>query len=64
MAVNLESGAFDLSLQGLTPLQTYTVWLVDRTESDLVPPVLDTVFGLVTFLAVGPSTVLRRATSH
>jgi cytochrome c peroxidase len=56
MAINLESGAFNVSLNGLTPLQTYTVSLVDGTESDLDP--LDTVVGLVTFLAVGPSTLL------
>ena len=37
MAVNLQSGAFNVSLNGLTPLQTYTVWLVDRSESDLAP---------------------------
>jgi cytochrome c peroxidase len=59
VAVNLSSGAFDITLNGLTPLQTYTVWLVDRAESDLIP--LDTVFGLVTFLAAAPSTLLRGA---
>ena len=57
-AVNLESGAFNVSLNGLTPLQTYTVWLVDRTEIECVPPLPDTVFGLVTFLATGPSALL------
>jgi cytochrome c peroxidase len=57
-AINLESGAFNVSLSGLTPLQTYTVWLVDQAEIDLVPPVPDTVVGLVTFLAAGPSRIL------
>jgi cytochrome c peroxidase len=57
-AINLESGAFEVSLNGLTPSQTYTVWLVDRTETEYVPPWPDTVFGLVTFLAVGPSALL------
>ena len=58
-AVNLESGAFQVSLSGLTPLQLYTVWLVDRTETELVPPLPDTVFGLVTFLAAGPTALLN-----
>src|SRR5437773_4586280 len=29
-AINLGSGAFSVNLAGLTPLQTYTVWLVNR----------------------------------
>jgi hypothetical protein len=57
-AVNLQSGAYQVSLNGLSPLTLYTVWLVDRTESELVPPVPDTVFGLVTFLATGPTALL------
>jgi cytochrome c peroxidase len=56
--INLESGAFEVSLSGLTPLQTYTVWLVDRSESDSVLPLPDVVFGLVTFVAAGPSALL------
>ncbi len=56
MAVNLDSGAFNLALSGLTPLTTYTVRLVDGSDG-LLP--LDTLFGLVTFLAVGPSTILN-----
>ena len=56
-AINLQSGAFTVSLNGLTPLQTYTVWLVDRTETEYIPPLPDTVFGLVTFLAVAPSAL-------
>ena len=35
------------------------MWLVDRTESDDIPPLPDTVFGLVTFLAVGPTALLN-----
>jgi cytochrome c peroxidase len=61
VAVNLDSGAFDISLDGLTPLVTYTVWLVDRPESEL--PLPDTVFGLVTFLATGPSALLTHLLS-
>ena len=61
MAVDLESGAFQVSLNGLTPLQTYSLWLVDRTESDFIPPLPDVVFGLVTFLAVDAPTAAERA---
>jgi cytochrome c peroxidase len=57
-ALNLESGAFEVSLNRLTPLQTYTVWLVDRLEIDSVVPLPDLVFGLVTFVAAGPSALL------
>ena len=57
-AINLQSGAFNVSLNGLTPLQTYTVWLLDQTDIDAVPPLPDTVVGLVTFLATGPSRLL------
>jgi hypothetical protein len=55
-AINLETGATSVNLSGLTPLQTYTVWLVDRTESDLPAP--DIVAGLFTFLATGPTALL------
>jgi cytochrome c peroxidase len=55
-AINLGSGATNVNLSGLTPFQTYTVWLVDRTESD--PPVPDIVAGLFTFLATGPTALL------
>jgi cytochrome c peroxidase len=58
MAVDLESGAYQVSLSGLTPLQTYTVWLADRSELDVIPPLTETVFKLVTFVAVGSSTLL------
>jgi len=57
-AINLQSGAFNVSLNGLTPLQTYTVWLLDQAEIDTVPPLPDTVVGLVTFLATGPTSLL------
>jgi cytochrome c peroxidase len=56
MTVDLESGAFEIGLRGLTPGETYGVWLVDRTESDGIVP--DTAFGLTTILAVEPSTVV------
>ena len=57
-AINLQSGAFNVSLNGLTPFQTYTVWLLDQADIDAVPPLPDTVVGLVTFLATGPSKLL------
>ena len=55
-AIDLGSAATSVTLAGLTPLQTYTVWLVDRTESD--PPGPDTVAGLFSFLATGPTALL------
>jgi cytochrome c peroxidase len=55
-AINLASGATSVNLSGLTPFQTYTVWLVDRSESE--PPLPDTVAGLFTFLATGPTALL------
>ncbi len=57
VAVDLGTGHFDVSLNGLTPQQTYSVWLVDRPARD--PALPDTVFGLVTFVATGASTVLK-----
>ena len=54
--INLGSGAFSVNLAGLTPLQTYTVWLVSRTDSD---PPLDTVAGLVTFVATEATALLN-----
>jgi cytochrome c peroxidase len=58
VAVNLASGTYQVSLNGLTVGQTYSVWLVDRPESDLIPPEPDTVFSLATVLALAPSTLL------
>ncbi len=58
MTVNLETGAYTTSLTGLTPLTTYAVWLVDRSESGLIPPPPDLVSRLTTFLAVGPTALL------
>ena len=46
MAVNLQTGAYTTTLSGLTPLTTYAVWLVDRSESDLIPPPPDLLFRL------------------
>jgi cytochrome c peroxidase len=54
--INLGSGAFTVNLAGLTPLQTYTVWLVNQTDSE---PPLDTVAGLVTFVATGATALLN-----
>ncbi len=58
MAVNLQTGAYTTTLSGLTPLTTYAVWLVDRSETDLIPPTPDTLFRLLTFVAVGPTQLL------
>ena len=55
-AINLGSGSTNVNLSGLTPFQTYTVWLVDRSESE--PPLPDIVAGLFTFLATGPTALL------
>src|SRR5207247_7988200 len=54
-AINLGSGAFTVYLDGLTPFQTYSVWLVNQTDSD---PPLETAAGLVTFLAGGATATL------
>jgi cytochrome c peroxidase len=56
MAIDLESGGFEVSLKGLAPGGTYSVWLVDRTESANTVP--DTAFNLATILATAPSTLL------
>jgi len=59
MALDLDSGAYTVSLTGLTPLTTYTVWLVDEQESiGGLPPLPDVVSGLTTLLATGPSALL------
>src|SRR5438874_4819126 len=55
-AVNLGSGTFTVNLAGLAPLQTYTVWLVNQTDSD---PPLETVAGLVTFVATEATALLN-----
>ena len=55
MAVDLESGAYRVSLNGLTPGATYSVWLVDGSET---AGVADAVVRLATILAARPS-VLR-----
>jgi cytochrome c peroxidase len=56
-AIDLESGAITINLSGLTPLQTYTVSLVDSADNLL--PLPDIVTGLVTFLATGPTALLN-----
>src|SRR5437763_11313145 len=55
-AIDLGSGTFTVNLAGLTPLQTYSVWLVNRTDS--TPP-LDTAVGLVTFVATEATSLLN-----
>src|SRR5438874_1415778 len=55
-AIDVGSGAFTVNLTGLAPFQTYTVWLVNHTESD---PPLDTVAGLVTFVATETTALLN-----
>src|SRR5438874_3388277 len=55
-AIDLGSGAFTVNLAGLTPLQTYTVWVVNHTDGD---PPLDTVVGLVTFVATQATSLLN-----
>jgi hypothetical protein len=59
MDVDLDSGAYNISLTGLTPLTTYTVWLVDEPqEIEGVPTSPDVVSGLATLLATGSSALL------
>jgi hypothetical protein len=58
MAVNLQSGSYRVTLNGLTPGAIYSVWLVHQPAVDTVPPLPDTVFNLATILAVGPSGLL------
>src|SRR5206468_7768775 len=55
-SIDLGSGAFTVNLAGLTPLQTYTVWVVNHTDGD---PPLDTVIGLVTFVATEATSLLN-----
>jgi cytochrome c peroxidase len=58
MALNLQSGSYGVTLNGLTAGATYSVWLVDQSDVDLVPPLPDTVVKLATILALGPSGFL------
>jgi cytochrome c peroxidase len=53
--VNLESGAFRVSLNKLTPQQTYAVWLVDGADADNAQ---DIVARLATVAATGESAVV------
>ncbi|MET0214370.1 MAG: hypothetical protein ABW292_15270 [Vicinamibacterales bacterium] len=58
IAVNLESGAYRVSLNGLTPRATYSVWLVDRPESDDgTSPQPDATIKLATIAAARASAV-------
>src|SRR5712691_4021594 len=55
MALDLESGSYNVTLTGLTPLQTYTVWLVNGSDHPLLP---DTVVGLASVLPTGSTALL------
>jgi cytochrome c peroxidase len=50
-AINLQSGSFTVSLNGLTTGLLYSVWLVDASN---IEGIADTVFGLGSLLALGP----------
>jgi cytochrome c peroxidase len=58
MAIDLESGAYNASLSGLTTGQTYSLWLVDRKERDDDAPSSDTVFKLATVRAAASTASL------
>ena len=59
MDVNLDSGAYTISLTGLTPLTTYVISLVDQQELiPGLPPLPDLVSTLTTLLAIGPTALL------
>ena len=58
LALNLDSGAFRLSLNGLTPSQTYGVWLVDAMDATGTQAVADTVVALTTVRSTGASAVV------
>ena len=58
MSVNLATGSYQVNLNGLTPLQTYTVWLVDGSESDAIPPPPDNVVSLATVAPLGSTALL------
>jgi cytochrome c peroxidase len=57
LALSLESGAFNVSLSGLTPQQTYSVWLVDAAETEEAQVLPDTVVRLTTFHATRASGI-------
>jgi cytochrome c peroxidase len=56
MAVDLRTGTSTVTLNGLTPLTTYSVWLVDGAETDLLA---DIPIRLTTLLATGPTAILN-----
>ena len=58
MAVDLGTGTFDANLSGLTPGQTYGVWVVDRAEPGGTSLVPDLPVRLATILATAPTAVL------
>jgi cytochrome c peroxidase len=58
MAVDLGTGSYSLSLNGLTPLTTYSVWAVDSADTVLTPLLPDLPVRLSTLLATGPTAIL------
>ena len=56
MAVDLRTGRSAVTLSGLTPLTTYSVWLVDGASTDLLG---DLPIRLTTLLATGPTAILN-----
>jgi cytochrome c peroxidase len=56
MAIDLRTGSSAVTLRGLTPLTTYSVWLVDGADTDLVS---DIPLRLTTLLATGPTAILN-----
>ena len=57
-AVDLDSGAFKLSLDSLTPSQSYGVWLVDAIETTDTQAASDTVVRLATVRATGATAAI------
>lgn len=55
IAINLQTGTYQLSLSGLTPLRTYSVSLVQKQEDERL---LDKVAGLITFVAAGTANAV------
>jgi cytochrome c peroxidase len=56
MAVDLRTGTSAVTLNGLTPLTTYSIWLVDGADTDLLS---DIPLRLTTLLATGPTAILN-----
>jgi cytochrome c peroxidase len=56
MAVDLRTGTSSVTLNNLTPLTTYSVWIVDGADTDSL---LDLPIRLTTVLATGPTAILN-----